>query len=350
MEEIKLLQRDDLCLRCGEISCTLNFDEALQAILEAVEACLNTDASSVLLLDPSGLSFSVAAARNLSEDYVKREPIPLEKDLTGRKILQDQVVAMEDLSMDPAHEDLIRSEGMRSALVVPLKSKERIVGALWAFSRERRRFTADETSYLAAISAQGGVTLGNARLHSDLHVIAGVGRAVTSRRDLQEILRLIVESGTSVFSAKGASVYLTNPEEDTLEMKASYGVGNGFFEKKVFRIDDAIRNCLEQIVVISDLSRGQAFPFPEDLAKEEVRSVICMPLRIKGSGIGVLRLYLGQVREFTDEEQVLLEILADFGAIAIENARLFDHIKRDYQDLTRDVWHWYGWGERPPKM
>ncbi|GAH16451.1 unnamed protein product, partial [marine sediment metagenome] len=34
----------------------------------------------------------------------------------------------------------------------------------------------------------------------------------------------------------------------------------------------------------------------------------------------------------------------------IENARLFEHVKRDYEDLTQSVWKWYDWGSRPPKL
>jgi hypothetical protein len=42
--------------------------------------------------------------------------------------------------------------------------------------------------------------------------------------------------------------------------------------------------------------------------------------------------------------------LADFGTVAIENARLYEHVRRDYEDLTKDVWKWYGWGEHKPQI
>jgi hypothetical protein len=46
----------------------------------------------------------------------------------------------------------------------------------------------------------------------------------------------------------------------------------------------------------------------------------------------------------------LLDALACQGAIAIENARLFEHIKNEYKDFARDVWKWYDWGERFPTL
>ncbi len=349
MEQVLSQYRSELCLRCGEISCTLNFDEALEAIMEAAHQCLSIDASSVLLLDPPQNFFSVAAVRNLPQDFVGGVPIPVDED-PGPTLLLGQVVGVEDLSQKPPYHEIGRAKGLQSGLAAPLKARERTIGALWVFTRARHTFTVEETSYLATISAQGGVTLGNARLHRNLHVIADIGRAVTSRLRLEEILQVVVEKGAAIFGARGAAAYLTKPEENTIEVKSFYGVGDGFFATKVLPIDKEIRECLEHPVIISDVPEGGVSGFPEDLAREGLHSVVCTPLKIKDTSIGILRLYFDHIRQFAHGDQVLFEILADFCAIAIENARLFNHIKRDFEDLTQDVWRWYDWGERPPKI
>lgn len=351
MEEIESSQyRSDLCMTCGEISCTLNYEEALRGILDAVHNCLSVDASCLLLLDPSTGFFSMAAARGLSERFMQEPIFPLQEQPTGAKLLEGRTVVLKDLTRDPVFEKMAEVEGLRSALAAPLKSRGKTIGAILAFSKESRDFTADESSYLLTLASQGGVTLGNARQHRDLHLIAEVGRAVTSRQDMKEILRLIVESGSNLFSAKGASIYLTNPGAKSLEVKAFFGLSNGFFAKDSLMIDHAVEECLDRLVVISDASREPSLIFPEHLETEGVRSVICTPLKVKGKSIGVLRLYMSRPREVTHADKVLIQILADFSAISIENARLYNHIVRDYEDLTRDVWQWYDWGERPPKM
>jgi GAF domain-containing protein len=349
MAEIKSQYRDNLCLRCGEISCTLNFDEALEAILEAAHQCLSIDASCLFLLQPAQRVFSVAAVRNLPDGHIGKFTMSIEEGSAAR-VLRDQVVVIEDLSKEPSYREIAQAEGLCSALAAPLKSRGQIIGALWVFAKEHRVFSAEETSYLATISTQGGVTLGNARLHRNLHVIAEIGRAVTSRRRLEEILHLLVEKGALIFGARGAAVYLTNPEKNTLDVKAFYGVDEGFFAKKALPIDDAVRECLDRLVVIAEVPAQGVSGFPEGLAEQDLHSVVCTPLKIKENSIGILRLYFDRLRDFPHGDQVLFAILADFSAIAIENARLFNHIKRDFQDLTRDVWRWYDWGERPPKI
>lgn len=164
MEQVKSQYRDDLCLRCGEISCTLNFDEALEAILEAAHLCLGIDASSVFLLNPSQTHFSIAAVRSLSGDYVDKINMPID-DAPNRRLLQGEVVSLADLSKLPSYREMARAEGLRAALAAPLKARGRIIGARWGFTKAQRIFSAEERSYLATLSAQGGVTLGNVRLH-----------------------------------------------------------------------------------------------------------------------------------------------------------------------------------------
>lgn len=350
MEEIQTQYRDGFCQICGEITCTLDYDEALHAILKSMHTCVEVDASSILLLEPSHQTLTIAASRNLSDAYLTRDPVELKADPVSAEALRGKVVAIKDMTEDPVYRELARSEGMHSALVTPLKSRERPVGVIWIFSKERRIFTAEETSYISTLSAQAGITLANARLYRDLQIISEVGRAVTSRLDLGRILSLVVENGAKLFHAKGASVFLRNPQRNTLELKASHGLGDGFFEKEVLSIDDSVKDCLEQMIVISDISKQRNTSFPENLTGEGVHALICTPLRIREKSIGVLRLYMDHMRAFSHQDRMLFDLLADFSAIAIENARLYEHIKRDYEDLTRDVWHWYDWGERPPRI
>jgi GAF domain-containing protein len=69
-----------------------------------------------------------------------------------------------------------------------------------------------------------------------------------------------------------------------------------------------------------------------------------------GTVIGVLRVYTSNPYSFTRSEIDFLSSLASSGAIAIENARLFEHVKSEYEELAKDVWKWYDWGKRFPRF
>jgi len=51
-----------------------------------------------------------------------------------------------------------------------------------------------------------------------------------------------------------------------------------------------------------------------------------------------MRLYTPEPREFSEEEINSAEALAEMGAIAIENARMYETIKQDYETVMKDVY------------
>jgi GAF domain-containing protein len=350
MKETDTKYVSDFCTRCGEVSCTLDFDEALQTLMRSVENCLGLETSSIHLLDPSGRTVSVTAARNLSDEYLHQEPIRVAEDPVLQEVLGGKVVTLSALPGHPRYESLTKKEGIQSLLCAPLRSRERIIGSLWAFSREPRSFTQEEISYASTLAGQGGVALGNARLHLSLHIISDIGKAITSRFEREEILQRIIRSAAELFGGKGASIFLVNRRKSKLEIQASYGLKEDFYKQKDLEMDDAVLQCLEGIVAVGDVSKEKEWKFPELLHREGIRSVLCSPLRVRGRSIGILRVYMEEVREYSAEDRMFFQILSDFGGIAIENARLYAHIKRDYEDLTRDVWNWYDWGERSPRV
>jgi len=162
MQEMETRYRDEFCQRCGEISCTLNFDEALKTILDNVDHCLDVQASSIHLADPGSQTAAVVAARNLSKKYAYQSPIRVEESPVEREVLKGKTVTIADARLNPAYKKLAESEGVRSILCAPLKSKDRIIGSLWLFTREVREFDQGEISYVTTLASQAGVVLNNA--------------------------------------------------------------------------------------------------------------------------------------------------------------------------------------------
>jgi len=59
-------------------------------------------------------------------------------------------------------------------------------------------------------------------------------------------------------------------------------------------------------------------------------SILSVPMLVKDQPIGVLRLYTGTPREFTTVEVEFARSLAEFGALALRNARLHQNLRQDY--------------------
>jgi len=65
--------------------------------------------------------------------------------------------------------------------------------------------------------------------------------------------------------------------------------------------------------------------------------------KIKGRIIGVLRLYTSQPRNFPQEEIGFFEGLAEMGALAIDNAGMYEQLRKGYENLMSDILMFVGY-------
>jgi PAS domain S-box-containing protein len=142
-------------------------DEILSLIVHAAARLLGAEAAGLRLLEGDEL-----VARAMTESaapLMRRFRIKIGESLSGRVVAMSAPVLVEDLSTDdrydPAHRRGAVEHGFRSFLGIPLRAGDRIIGALNLFTKERRRFTADEVSLATAFADQASVAIEKARLH-----------------------------------------------------------------------------------------------------------------------------------------------------------------------------------------
>ena len=96
-------------------------------------------------------------------------------------------------------------------------------------------------------------------------------------------------------------------------------------------VDDlALDNC--ETVVVPDATADSRFQYPDEAREEGIVSVLVTPLRVQDQPIGVLRVYMPELRtSFSADERELAEAIASLSALAIENGRLYERLDRNYQ-------------------
>ena len=77
--------------------------------------------------------------------------------------------------------------------------------------------------------------------------------------------------------------------------------------------------------------------YQEEAEEGGIYSIVSVPFSVKGRIIGVLRLYTSQPRNFSQEEIGFFEALAEMGALAIENARMHEQLRKDYENVMSDI-------------
>ena len=147
---------------------SLELDEVLSRTIDQVLRVMNLQSGEVRLIEDGRLVLH--ASRGVSPEFVAAESIiPLGKCVCGRSAQRGELIAVEDLDRIRKLERVACScERFRSVLSVPVRTNERVVGAIHVASREPRTFDAADRTLLTAIGYQVGVAIEKAKLHAQL--------------------------------------------------------------------------------------------------------------------------------------------------------------------------------------
>jgi two-component system phosphate regulon sensor histidine kinase PhoR len=195
----------------------------------------------------------------------------------------------------------------------PVEVKKAIHRAL-----DRRRWIVDQIQLAAKRDTK---SLRN-RVNG-LEAIHRVGRQVTSLLDLDQVLTAVVDAAVDLTEAEEGSLLLLDENTGELYMRA----GRNFKEDFVRTFRLPIRDTLAGQV----LRTGKPLLIDEKTPRKIktsylVYTIIYVPLTVKDRVIGVLEVDNRQTRNpFSEYHVALVSALADYAAIAIENARLYSY-------------------------
>jgi signal transduction protein with GAF and PtsI domain len=165
-----------------------------------------------------------------------------------------------------------------------------------------------------------------------------VVKAVHSTLDIKEVLDMLVRKVTQVMGLKGCAIRLLDASRMRLELVSSHGLSDRYLLKGPVDADRSISDAMRgKIVNIYNAQEDPGIQYQKEAAEEGIFSIISVPLSVKGRVIGVMRLYTAQPRKLSDGETNFVEALAEIGAIAIENAKMYERIRKDYAEVMNDI-------------
>jgi GAF domain-containing protein len=227
-------------------------------------------------------------------------------------------------------------------LAVPLTVRYQIVGVLHVYSAESHHFLRAEQAFVAAIANVGAQIIERTRLFEAFQRFAHL---VNTSLKLDEVLTTLLVESVKELNVKAGSIRLLGPQRKTLHLAAAYGLSDTYLQKGPVQVEQSPvdQQVLQeaQPIALTELSQTSRLQYPEEAVQEGIRSVLMIPLLVRGHSIGVMRLYTGQVRQFTAEEINFAVAIGDLGAMAIENAKLHEALKERLEALKEDADGWY---------
>ncbi len=234
--------------------------------------------------------------------------------------------------------------GARSMACYPLFVSDDIVGMLYVYRCDRRRFSEVELLLLdnfvnmAAMAIYhgrqvGGMARALARKVRELEKLELAAHLISSRSNLDETLQEILSIGLDMTAARYGTLELYDKKQNRLVPVALAGRQGGLTEASTLPLDEAsVAGWVAsrgQPLLIPDLLDPQwqvmYHPLPAD---REMRAEVAVPLLGAGGGLeGVLNIESPLPNAFTAEDVRLLEALATQAVIALQEIRLLDALQ-----------------------
>jgi signal transduction protein with GAF and PtsI domain len=306
--------------------------------------------ATIRLVHPKTNTLELAASVGLSEEYLQKGAVDLDKSLT--ESLSGRPVAIYDAANDPRmqYPKEAAAEGIASMAAIPMIFKGKVIGVIRLISGEPREFTLEEVDFASTVAEIGAQLIINAKIYEarvrELNFLKGlleVSKAVNSTLEVKKVLHLLVKTAVTALDIKAAAVRLLDETRQKLELVASYGLSDRYLHKGPVLSDKSIAEAMMgKAVSIYDVASDDRATYPKEAMEEGIKSILSVPITLKGKIIGVMRIYTGKLQEFSDEEITFIASLAEQAALAMENARMYQKLKGEYEELMGDIYRFTG--------
>jgi GAF domain-containing protein len=239
-------------------------------------------------------------------------------------------VASEDLTAGPESK-----ESISSILVVPLKIRGDAIGAVSVRKTRSDDSHANNDKYLLSVLANYiAIGVENARLYDNLQrrveqlaLLNEVGQALSSTVDLEQTLKLVMERINHMLKVEAGSLLLVDEESSELVFQIALGEQSEHVKPLRIKVGQGIAGQVAesgQPLLIPDLQRETGSVTAIDISTDFLaRSALCVPMLARGQTIGVIEVINKLEGTFTEDDLSVLNAIANYAAVAIDNARLF---------------------------
>lgn len=268
--------------------------------------------------------------------------LPIHNSLIGLAIQNRAPLICNNTDLETkANPYLSQITGIKSIIVVPLTNFGVPLGAITSASYQEGAFTTEDERILTMLSTYAVMALENSRLYTNIRrqaeesqTLLSVQNAISSRLDPDAVMQMISDEALRLTGADQSFIYLLNGENLVLSIfsgtaPATRGFivplrhsisGAAVLQRRPIRVDDVLQDP-RTYKPIQVLTRA--------------RSMVALPLAAGDEVFGVLVVSATNTRQFTKDDEHILNLLANNAAISLENANLYRAEIKRRQDAER---------------
>src|SRR5947207_11862131 len=209
-----------------EITSVLDLNELLPKIPQLIARLTKFTAFAVYLLDQKHNELTIAYSVGYPEEVARTLRVKVGHGLVGAAVEEGRPLLVNDVHTDPRYVEAV--PGSKAELVVPLRRKGRVIGALNLLSDTADQFSEADEAILRQFAAHVAVAIENARLFehereytATLETLADIAHEFAAILNLDELLTRIANLTRRVIDYRTFGILLLNEETNELELKTA---------------------------------------------------------------------------------------------------------------------------------
>jgi signal transduction histidine kinase len=311
---------------------SLELEELLDALLRRTTELLRVDTCAVLLLDEETNELVARAAIGIEEEVEQGVRIPFGGGFAGRVAAEARPIVLENVGRAHVLNPILREKGIESLLGVPLLVRGKVIGVLHVGTLTHRDFTEDDEELLLLAAERVAIAIEHVRLfdaeraaRTRVEHVQAVTDAALQHLEVTELLAVLLPRIRTILAADTCAVLLLDEKKNELVARAAVGieeeveqgvripVGGGFAGRVAAERRPVILDDVDHAHVLNPILRQKG-----------IKSLLGVPLMVRGEVIGVLHVGTLTPRKFNRDDVELLQLVADRVAVAVDRARLHD--------------------------
>jgi adenylate cyclase len=170
--------------------------------------------------------------------------------------------------------------------------------------------------------------------------LAGIGNVINSSLDLSEVLCVVMDAIVRLTKAERGVLMLKAEGEQSGELIPS--IARNWEQESIEATDLAIsRSIIQRVfdegqpILTTNAQQDPRFDSQQSIIVHNLRAILCVPLKVKGQTTGVIYVD-NRIRSgiFTSVQLELLSAFANQAAVAIENARLYESVRKSLEEVS----------------
>ena len=338
-----------------EIATQLELNVVLTRLLFATLNTVGGERATIVVLDDNEkpVDSAIVYGTEIRESTTQQLRDTVERGLAGWVVRNRKGALLQDTSKDERWlrrpDDAEDQSGAKSAICIPLLTREKLVGVMTLVHSKPNAFDEDSFALAQAIADQAGIAVLNARLYAEsqrqarvMTALAEGAMTINSSLRMGDVIQQILNETMQALQVKIVAMAMADPASGGFVYHAATGENAHMIVGRQIPPGQGFVGWVAgegHGVVIPAASQDSRYSLSDQIPGVVVRAVAAAPIHYQGQVIGVLEAINPVAKSFDGDALLVLQGIGSLAGSTIQNAQLFERLQtahQRYRDLFDD--------------